>query len=269
MNEKIVGAGNISAQVIADSITKDGIRLTTFEIEVHRFVWSEFMTHRVFSRNSESSRAIPVKARIQRTIENPAMPIHWGQNKPGMQAEKEITEEEKKAAIDIWKACANDVARYATVLENMGVHKQVVNRLLEPFAMNKAVFSTTEMENFLELRLHKDADPHIHELARCVNDAFNDSSPKLVLPGQWHLPYAEDILDLDTAIKVSASCCAQVSYRKLDTSIEKAIDIYDKLVSGEPVHASPFEHQATPAINPWVFHKNFKGWVQQREILGF
>jgi hypothetical protein len=135
--------------------------------------------------------------------------------------------------------------------------------------MNKAVFSTTEMENFLELRLHKDADPHIHELARCVNDAFNDSSPKLVLPGQWHLPYAEDILDLDTAIKVSASCCAQVSYRKLDTSIEKAIDIYDKLVSGEPVHASPFEHQATPAINPWVFHKNFKGWVQQREILGF
>ena len=269
MQKKFEGQGGISAQVIADSITKEGIRLTTFEIEVHRFVWSEFMTHRVFSRNSESSRAIPVKNRIQRTLENPAMPIHWGQNQPGMQADGEITPEKQAAAIAIWRACANDVARYAKALEEMQVHKQVVNRLLEPFAMNKAVFSATEMSNFIDLRLHKDADPHIYELARCINDARNASTPKLKLRDEWHLPYAEDIADLETAIKVSASCCAQVSYRKLDTSIEKALDIYNKLVNGKPVHASPFEHQATPAINPWIFRRNFKGWVQQREILGF
>lgn len=265
-----IGRGNISAKVIADSVNPAGVRLTTFEIEVHRLVWSEFMTHRMFSRNAASSRAIPVQKTIDMVREKPAVPIEFGINQPGMQAKGFLQGEELTSAETIWRRAANDACNNAQALLFKNVHKQVVNRLLEPFVMMKAVVSATEWENFYNLRLHADADPHIFELARVMKLAHLASTPVVKKAGEWHLPYAEPELDLQDAIRVSASCCAQVSYRKLDTSVDKAKNIYERLIDSSPAHASPVEHQAMVPHEERGWRapsRNFIGWVQQRALL--
>lgn len=268
---KIQGKNGIQATIIADSITSAGHRLTTLEIEVHRIIWSEFMTHRQLSRNAASSRAVPAQTNIDMVRVNPAVPIAFGKNIPGMQAKEDLQGQELADAIEIWRKAAMDACNRAQQLTDMGVHKQVVNRLLEPFTMMKAVVSFTEGQNFYDLRLHKDADPHIYELARCMHEAQAVSQPTLKVPGEWHVPYAEGNLKLEDALVVSASCCAQVSYRRLDTSLEKARSIYDKLVGMKPAHASPFEHQAMVPRedrNMNAPSRNFVGWTQYRSILG-
>lgn len=271
---EVIGRGGITARVVADSVNEVGVRLTTFEIEVHRLIWSEFMTHRVFSRNAASSRAIPVQRVIDMVRESPATPISFGKNQPGMQAKEELIGEDLERARDVWIRAANDAANCAQMLLNAGVHKQVVNRLLEPFVMMKAVVSSTEWSNFYNLRDHTDADPHIHELARVMKQAQQESQPVKLVAGQWHLPYVNDYPEdadaLEQAIMISASCCAQVSYRKNDPSLDKAKAIYDRLIHSTPVHASPVEHQArVPEIDKQrTFCRNFRGWEQQRAILG-
>lgn len=267
---EVIGKGGITARVIADSVNPAGVRLTTFEIEVHRLIWSEFMTHRVFSRNAASSRAIPVQRTIDMVRDNPAVPIAFGKNQPGMQAKENLEGEELEKAREVWIKASQDACCRAQQLLWMGVHKQVINRLLEPFVMMKAVVTATEWDNFYELRYHEDADPHIYELARVTHEAHSKSVPVAKGPGEWHLPYADEGLSIEDAIAVSGSCCAQVSYRKLDTSLEKARNIYDKLIHSKPAHASPIEHQAMVPheMRHWnVFCRNFKGWTQQRAIL--
>lgn len=270
MNEKIVGKGGISAKIIADSISHKGARLITWEIEVHRFVWSEFMTHRTFSRNAASSRAIPVAKQIEMVRSNPATPISWGMNQPGMQAAAEADVNTRNSGEAVWVSAANMATNCAKILSSLGFHKQIFNRLLEPFIMMKAVVSSTMpgMDNFYALRLHEAADPHMHELARVMKETQDASVPILRGPGDWHLPYAEDILDIQTAIKISVSCCAQVSYRNLDQTPEKALAIYERLAGGVPAHASPFEHQASAAYDGNIVSGNFVGWLQNRKILG-
>lgn len=270
MNEKIVGKGGISAKIIADSISHEGARLITWEIEVHRFVWSEFMTHRTFSRNAASSRAIPVAKQIEMVRSNPATPISWGMNQPGMQAAAEADVNTRNSGEAVWVSAANMATNCAKILSSLGFHKQICNRLLEPFIMMKAVVSSTMpgMDNFYALRLHEAADPHMHELARVMKETQDASVPILRGPGDWHLPYAEDILDIQTAIKISVSCCAQVSYRNLDQTPEKALAIYERLAGGVPAHASPFEHQASAAYDGNIVSGNFVGWLQNRKILG-
>ena len=249
----------ITAKIIADSINPWGKRITTFELEFPRIVLPEFNTHRLFSRNAASSRAIPIKAVIEQVKTNPAMPFKFGKNQPGMQAKENLKGLELEAAIGVWLAARDSAVAHAEVLADIGLHKQVVNRLLEPFQHIKVVMTTTEYENWKWLRLHTDADPTIYELARAMEVARNESKPVELAEGKWHMPYvsqgfvddmqtffAEDnsVLTAEQALKVSASCCAQVSYRKNDGSVEKAEMVYDRLVASEPVHASPLEHQA-------------------------
>lgn len=294
---KVEGKGGISATVVADSVSEAGVRITTFELEYPRFIHSEFMTHRQFSRNAASSRAIPIEKMIEQVETNPAMPIHWGKNQSGMQAKEEV--DDVLSAQAEWEGSAYEVGAYAEVLQKRGLHKQIVNRLLEPYQMIKVVCTATEYDNFFYLRLHEDAQPEICELAYVMCTARDKSAPQELMTGEWHLPYLQsrrdgeglsyfsmenDLLSLEDAIKISASLCAQVSYRKADESLDKALKIYDMLVTMKPVHASPFEHQATP-IDPHIFgtHKvegathedrygdlwsgNFRGWVQNRQLI--
>lgn len=297
----------ISAKIVADSISQ-GKRITTFELNYPRFIHSELMTHRVFSRNAMSSRAVPIEKMIEQVRTNPATPIHWGQNQAGMQAKKELEGENLAWAKVYWVGAAEAVAEHAEWLNNIGLHKQVVNRILEPFQTMKTVLTSTEFENFFWLRNHEDAQPEIKKLAEEMLKALEESEPLELKVGDWHLPYFEtsfwdgdwpalDIngteYSLEDAKAISASCCAQVSYRKLDDSLEKALNVYKRLVESEPVHASPFEHCATPmqepdklgkinhSFNPnsWeegVTHVdksgvlcsgNFKGWVQYRQLI--
>jgi hypothetical protein len=249
----------ITAKVIADSINPWGKRITTFELEFPRIVLPEFNTHRVFSRNAASSRAIPIKAVIEQVKTNPAMPFKFGKNQPGMQAKENLEGKELEAAISVWLAARDSAVAHAEVMADMQLHKQVVNRLLEPFQHIKVVMTTTEYENWKWLRLHSDADPTIYELARVMEEARNESNPVELSEGQWHIPYVYhetdkdqqlffdenwNVVTVEQALKISASCCAQVSYRKNDGSLEKAELVYNRLVGAEPVHASPLEHQA-------------------------
>jgi hypothetical protein len=254
----------IKATIIADSINANNNRLTSFELEYHRYIHSEVMTHRVFSRNAASSRAIPVSATISQVWDNPATPTHWGRNQPGMQAKKELYGLRRWTAIKLWKTAAKITASIAYLMTKAGMHKQVTNRILEPFVLIKVVLSATEFDNFFELRDHHDAQPEIQELARKMKAALALSTPNRLQYDEWHTPYADPSLSIEDRLKVSASCCAQVSYRKLDESLDKAIMVYDRLVRSKPLHASPFEHQATPSTLK-DSEANFKGWMQYRK----
>jgi hypothetical protein len=311
---EIKGKGGITASIIADSVSLNGKRITTFELSYPRFIHSEFMTHRLFSRNAASSRAIPVPKMITNIQANTAMPIHWGANQPGMKADNECDNRvdnnsatfgfDEESLIptreEAWKLALKDATFHAQQFHEAGYHKQIVNRLLEPFQFIKVVCTATEFDNFFWLRDHKDAQPEIKNLAACMWEAREQSDPTSLLAGEWHLPYVETAwketgrlyyiaeeegpiwLTLDEALKVSSSCCAQVSYRLSDNSVEKAIKIYDMLVSSSPVHASPFEHAATPMDDEvnldtegvtgynnglGYVSGNFAGWVQYRQLI--
>lgn len=266
----VEGKGGISAKVVADSIS-DGKRLTTMELNYHRYIHSEFMTHRMFSRNASSSRAIPVAKMVEQVQKSPATPIHWGKNQPGMQARKVI---DGDYGYYNWREAASNMARKARLLDVVkGYHKQVVNRLLEPFQFIRVVVTATEWDNFFALRDHPDAQPEIQELARVMKQAMAESDADELYHGSWHLPYVDlygkgwgELKQFhepeEAAIRCSAARCARVSYMKHNgdsPSIEDDLELHDKLVTrpytdkrgnyfskSDPIHASPAEHQATP-----------------------
>lgn len=296
----------ISAKIIAHSIAPNGQMIVTWELEYQRFIHGEFMTHRLFSRNAASSRAIPVATIIKQVRNDPAMPIHWGENQAGMQAKNVLSDALTHSAKYLWKKAANFAADIAEGLTKIGLHKQATNRILEPFQTMKTVMTATCMDNFFWLRNHEDAQPEIKELARLMWEALQASTPNKLEPGDWHVPYfgngqwfaKRDEMPLADALAISSSCCAQVSYRKLDDTLEKAQMVYKRLVDSEPVHASPFEHQATPMPNLfdapafekgpivsahgyWMWPKgvthvdrngqywsgNFISWIQHRQLI--
>jgi thymidylate synthase ThyX len=284
---------NITAKVVADSISPEGIRITTMQLHYPRFIHAEVMTHRMFSRNASSSRAIPARSVLEVVKETPAMPVHWGKNQAGMQAQEELDLVAKIQVQQAWLVAMDDAAKHSEFISSKGCHKQIVNRITEPFQYINVIVTATEYENFFWLRNHQDAQPEIKALAEKMYAAREDSCPTLLHPGEWHLPFvvfhkgrysvngAE--LTLNQAQKVSASACAQVSYRKNDLSLEKAEDIWQRLIFSEPMHASPVEHQATPInfmgnwrIQNGVTHEdqwghlwsgNFRGWIQFRKTL--
>lgn len=288
----------ISAKIIKDSVSPDGIRIITYELEYPRIIHSDLMTHRVFSRNSASSRAIPVSSVLELVETNPAMPVHWGKNQPGMQAKEEVDGSAKQMAEYLWKKAATYALEVAGEMKDVNLHKQVVNRILEPYQHMKVVLTSTDWSNWFWLRKHEDADPTIQELAAQMFYAFQSSTPEKLFYGDWHLPYVKiesrDIynkqvyldendneIGLQDALMISVSCCAQVSYRKSDTGLEKAQDIFKRLIESEPCHASPTEHQAfcihayrdNPKFvthtlrNGTVCSGNFRGWGQYRQII--
>lgn len=272
--------------IIADSISPEGIRLITWQLQYWRPIHSELMTHRVFSRNAGSSRARPSKSIINQVINDPWGPLHWGKNQPGMQANAELDGEDLHNARAAWCAAAHKAASEAEVMLSLGVHKQIVNRLLEPFTYIDVVLSGTDFANWYALRDHKDAQPEIRELASLMKEVQAHSEPQLLQPGQWHLPYIDeldgeearnccesdqDIIDL--LRKVSAARCARVSYKLHDgsnTGFTKDLELFDRLLVSQPLHASPAEHQATPLeLGDTNFQQcgNFRGWRQFRKML--
>lgn len=270
------------AKIVADSIANN-IRITTMELSYPRLIHQEYLTHRMFSRNASSSRAIPVAKMIEQVETNPAMPIHWGKNQSGMQAYEEV----ENWSNDWWKIAAKKSAETANQAIAYGYHKQIVNRLLEPFQWIKVVCTATEWDNFFTIRDHHAAQPEIQELAKLMKEAMDKSTPNELKSGEWYLPYvnhnSQDMIDeqhsmnwddyIKVAIKASVARCARVSYMKHDNSnpsIEEDIELYNMLAVrpyksdkitldvDEPVHLSPLEHQATPM--PYVNHKQ---WARQ------
>lgn len=298
-------AGGINVKLLTDSVSSVyGTRLRTFELEYQRFFHSEGLTHRMLSKNSSSTRAIPVDRAIELVMEKTAMPIHWGENNPGMQSKRVLSDQQLELAKIEWLKLRDSIISHVKIMsDKTGIngHKQWAGRPLEVMSFIKVVLTGTDLENLWYLRDHVDAQPEFRELVRGMQSVSEKSTPTVLKPGQWHLPYIDFIdgkyysngieLDLDTAKRVSASCCAQASYRKLDDSIEKADKVFKMLnldtESNDPKHSSPVEHQATPMddnsipFNPntWehgithvrrdgsLWSGNFRNWIQFRQLI--
>ena len=255
---------NYSVEIILDSLNPyNGVRLTTMKLVYPRFIHAEFMTHRVFSRNASSSRAIPINKVIEQVKNNPAMPLVWGSNKSGMQAGDELEGFDLLASKEHWLSAMESATHYAKMLSDFGLHKQHVNRILEPFQLIEVLVTATEWDNFFDLRCHEDAQPEIHHLACLMLNAMFYSTP---VEREMHIPFIDD--DFAKPVQRSVARCARVSYTLRDgtTSIEKDLELYDRLVGSKPLHASPAEHQAF-AMRSDDFIKNFRGWEQYRLTL--
>jgi thymidylate synthase ThyX len=294
----------IAAEVVADSVSPDGKRLTSVSIVAHRFVLAEINTHRMLSRSYRSSRAVPVAKLLAEVRTNPAMPVYWGANEKGMQASGELDDAStvpgwtltaRGVAEKQWRGAAYEAARAAELLAATGLHKQIANRVLEPFLAVSGIITATEWDNFFGLRLHSAAQPEFRVLAEAIWRAMKSSTPAILEPGLWHTPYVDltdehdraqiakacrrdpkdGTCDLDdsiaAALKMSVARCARNSYASFDTgrrsTLEEDLATYAKLnVPGtesydptSPIHASPAEHQATP--DEKAIHADFaSGW---------
>ena len=278
----------ITAKSVLSSVSPDGVRIDTLLLRYPRFIHSEFMTHRQFSRNASSSRAIPVERLIADVERDPAMPIFWGKNQKGMQAREELGDIEKGCAIDSWLEAKDNAVRAASSMAAGGAHKQIVNRILEPFAHINVVVTATEWDNFFALRIHEDAQPEIKVLAEAMKLALDMSDPQILTFGEWHLPFvtADEISeyglsDCNGELRyISAARCARTSYKTHDgrvSTLEEDIALGERLTKSRPFHASPFEHQAMPDFyietetgEEWFqpdLHRNFTGWIQNRAYM--
>lgn len=295
--DQVADINNVSlgwlARVECDSISPDGIRLTTVVARYPRLIHDELLTHRMLSRNSSSLRAIPVLAQIRSISQNPYCPEEWGSNQKGMQAGLAVSEPDRCRMS--WLGAKNYSVARALELADLDVHKQHANRLLVPFSWITTVITATDWANFFALRCHPAAQPEFQKIACMIRDAMVASTPRRLEHGEWHLPFIRDGdrteigTDIETLKRISAARCARVSYLTHEGKRDHQADLalYDRLVGEVPRHSSPLEHVATPdsqyqgrlgLINMlfgtqgkrenWMdrilYNANFKGWCQHR-----
>jgi thymidylate synthase ThyX len=305
---------SIKAEIIADSISTKGYRLTTFILEYPRFIHAEVMTHRVLSKNAASSRAIPIEKMIQQVIDNPAMPTWWGKNQSGMQAKEELNATENTFEVngilgsynttprrfcqDEWLRARDAAIESARAMSAAGLHKQIANRLLEPWFNIRVILSGTDFGNFFALRAHPDAQPEFQELAYKMLEEYNKSDPIVKKKGQWHIPFGDKMdmeklffldefdeafahfdksredggLEYDKRIneikiKIAVARCARVSYFNFEGTDDYAKDIAicNKLFGSVPRHLSPTEHVAM-VTDTYEMYGNFHDWKQYRKF---
>ncbi len=256
----------IEAKVICDSVSNIGVRLTTVEATFPRFILPQHNTYRMWSRSSASSRAVPVAKMIDRAVNDPVIPLHWGKNQAGMVAEEEFTEEQQALLTEYWLQARDQAVQAAERFNLMGVHKQITNRLLEPFLWHKTIITATDWSNFFAQRIHPHSQPEMRALAEAIRDALNTSTPKNTV---MHLPYVtadeQEKLSLVNCIKVSIARCARVSYLNHDGTydLEKDLGLFQKLYDADPKHLSPFEMVAEETSDD-EYYFNIRGWKSMR-----
>lgn len=303
------GQDQMQAEVILASAANACPHIYTIRLRYPRPIHDEVMTHRVFGRNARSSRAVPVLTMLNEVRNTPYVPWHWGKNQKGMQADEEcdatvrIQINEYNSDLDnctdeverteAWLHARNVAADTAEAFMNAGYHKQNPNRLLEPFSWIDTLITATQWDNFLWLRQHKDAEPHLQDLANLVALSISEADVQNLKYGEWHLPYIteEDWIAADTfphgmttdefLLQISAARCARISYKPFDgdASYERELARYNMLVTSDRVHASPLEHQAKPdrlikeksdPLGRWAFpelHGNLTGYIQARKLV--
>lgn len=293
----------MEVKIIADSISSEGIRLTTMHLRYWRAIHAELMTHRVFSRNARSSRAVPSRVLLTEPIFIP----QFGMNKPGMQSDILADEYLQEKWSKDWEELATICRAYVEMWQREGMHKQHANRPLEWFGWIDVLVTSTYWKNFFTLRISEYAQPEFNLLAQEMKSQMDQSIPKILQPGEWHMPYVDQEKEgrellkdrwddgeenrrstpsfewygiTKDLLKLSTARCARLSYAPFDgnANFDAEMARYEKLVVSSPVHASPAEHQATPDHkggnsenwNGWSepdLHGNFEGWVQYRKTL--
>lgn len=246
--------------MIADSVSPDGVRLSTIECVLWRPLLAELNTYRDFSRNGASSRARSIKKTLQEVLEDTALPTEFRREHIGMSGGDLLEGDELADAIDAVLEMRDDALRGARRLVELGVHKSIVNRYIEPFMWHTHVITATNWDNFLTQRLalledgRAGSDPMMYDLALAVRAELAHSMPNPLGYGQWHLPYITDddwafspvVEDLK---KISVARCAGTSY--LTQGVQgrdhaKDLALFGRLRGAQPPHWSPFEHIATP-----------------------
>lgn len=289
----------INTQLLLASLNKEtGNILYTWVLTYPRFILSEVNTHRMFSRNTSSSRAIPVKTLRSRVLHDPFIPEYWGSNQKGMQAGDELNFLKKCLCKAMWGLLRYPAVAASWGFEKIGLHKQIANRILEPWMWTRQIVSATELENFFSQRCQENTEPHFSDLAWVMWEQRNIARGRLrwmkrheirrefeysaitggthyqvLEPGQWHLPFMreeDDGLFLETRKQLSAARCARVSYNASGTNraatLKEDLAVYEKLASSNPRHLSPMEHQAQALYTPERVG-NFVGWKQFRKEL--
>lgn len=288
-------SNKISARIIADSKSPSGARLTTFILTYPRIIHSEMMTHRAFSRNSASSRAIPFKRMVKMVKEDPFIPLAWQKDHSGMQGTEYFDSGDAEVLTEQWLFARDQAVKYASSLNGYdtdpeygsgsgGVTKQLCNRLLEPFLWHTALVTATDFENFFALRAHPDAEIHIQDLAEKMLVVYNESIPKVLMAGDWHMPFG-DQLDVDrvkeamnygwidyqpgavedTMREIATARCARVSYLNFEGKDDYYADIklFNQLIRNG--HWSPTEHCAQ-AQDDNCYYGNLHGFKQYRKF---
>ena len=285
----------ITANVVADSTNEQGDRITTFVCQFPRIILSEFNTHRLFSRNSASSRAIPFAKQVEKLKSQPFIPSGWMKEHSGMQGSHYFEDESK---IDEFKKAwleGRDAAiKTASKLSQMGLTKQITNRIMEPYMMHTVIVTATQWDNYFALRAHDEAEIHIAELSFKMLEAYNNSQPKKLKPGEWHVPFGgkfrmDEIKNIaqnkkmtidDVMIGIATARCARVSYLNFagKDDYEKDLALFTRLSTAG--HWSPFEHCAK-AMSQQEYDKmvrfdqgelqkgwygNIKGFIQWRKM---
>lgn len=264
--------------IVADSIGPNKARITTFQLRFPRLILPQFNTHRAISKNARSSRAVPVEKMIDEVMRDGVLPVHWGKNQRGMAATRDLDRNDISMANAIWLDTRDVVVAQVKKLVKLGVHKQIANRMLEPFMWIDVVATATDWSNFFALRCDKHAQPEFQKLAVMMARALRDSEPWQLEEGWWHLPYImpedqagilEDPELEANAIRCSVARCARVSYAAFDgrpVPLAKDIEFHDTLVVDG--HWSPTEHQgrAQPAED-CDESGNFLGFDQYRQTL--
>lgn len=291
----------VNVKLLQHSYSPDGISMYSFEVEIPRIILAEWNTHGMLNTNAQSSRAVPTKKLIEEVRRNPYIPSYWGKNQKGMQAYEECNELIKgNSRENFWNTCVVTNCLFAESFEEAGYHKQIVNRVIEPYSHTKLVISGTEWNNFFNLRIHKDAEPNIRKMAIKIYEAMRGSTGMRLYNGEWHLPYISRYrqegymrylfdhqeVSLEEALRISLACVAQVSYRSLNTHPNAIDRIYNSLFpsNGEPIHGSPAQHLATPfkeaqCKGDWQegethrdrdgysWSAQLRGWCQYRKLI--
>jgi thymidylate synthase ThyX len=294
----------ISAEIIADSINGTGQRITSFLLVFPRIVLAEFNTHRMLSRNSASSRAIPFETMLSRLKLEPFVPIKFQKDHSGMQGTEYFEGSELEEAQNVWVEASRQASMIAKAMNMVGITKQLCNRLLEPFMYHTVIVTGTEWENFFSLRAHPAAEIHIADLAEKMLNRYNKSTPKVLKSGEWHIPFGgkmdytrlcEVLVSDGTSgltgskhaealeklqVKIATARCARVSYLNYEGNDDYFADVkLHNMLSGSG-HWSPFEHCAqamsanemetymstpTPGKLEGGWCGNFKGFIQYRK----
>jgi hypothetical protein len=281
-------------KIILDSVAPSGGRLTTFEFTFPRIILAEFNTHRMISRNSASSRAIPVKEMIDRVSRGPFVPTYFGKNQKGMQAEKELEEVERQNAEYAWREWVKVCLKHASIFKDLELHKQLANRVLESVNWHTVVATATEWSNYFALRDNAQAAPEIRESAHAARELYEESQPRAIEAGEYHLPYVSgpdfDGFDLEVGgvptprlCLISVGRCAAATYGKQDYTGDPDADVARAERLRVAGHMSPFEHvaeamtqsgweeYASSAARDWVLNRvpvgNLWGWLQYRKAI--
>lgn len=272
------------AKIILHSVNPGGVELITWKWTYWRAIHSEMMTHRAFSRNAASSRAVPVEKMLSAIVEDCAGPVHWGANQSGMQASAVLEGKALEDAQFEWRMAALDALRHAEGFAHLGAHKQIANRVLEPYCHMTALVSMTRpaLAHFFGLRAHPDAQPEFQVLAYRALDEYLRSVPEEIPWGAWHIPFGGRMpkgLTGPERLQVATARCARVSYLTQDGVLDvgRDLELYARLSKSDPAHASAFEHCAQAnAISPHLF-SNFdtgyggvgggSAWLQFRKTL--